>query len=113
MKKTLFTLFALLPLLANAYDAKIGGIYYNFTSDSTAMVTYQIESYFNPSYIYDYDISDYAGDIVIPESVTYNDNTYSVTRIGNYAFSGCSDLTSVTIPKSLTNIGMDAFRGCI
>ena len=42
-------------------------------------------------------------DLVIPNSVT---------NIGDYAFYGCSSLTSVTIPNSVTTIGYDAFYGC-
>ena len=42
-------------------------------------------------------------DLVVPNSVT---------SIGNYAFQGCTGLTSVTIPNSVTYIGKSAFNGC-
>ncbi len=102
MRKLYFLFFlAFLPLVASAQAVEIDGIYYNLNSSGdtkTAEVTQ------NPNR--------YSGDIVIPETVTYNDVTYSVTSIGDYAFTSCSGLTSVTIPNSLTSIGDYAFMAC-
>ena len=81
-------------------------LYYNITSDNTVEVTYySSDNYFqNNNYV--------SGDVVIPSSVTNNDETYIVISIGNYAFSKCNDLFSVTIPESVTIIGDYAFDFC-
>ncbi len=50
--------------------------------------------------------------LVVPEYVEFNNEKYLVTEIGNNAFSGCTNLTSVTIPNSVTSIGDKAFSGC-
>ena len=56
--------------------------------------------------------TDYSGDVVIPQSVEFTNNTYVVTGIGEDAFGWCENLTSVTIPNSVTSIKADAFGDC-
>ncbi len=120
-KLYLFVLFAqFFSMTASAYDAEIDGIYYNFNGTEATVTNGD---------------NRYSGDIVIPQSVTYNDNIYDVTSIGastfyrctgltsitipgdvtsieKYAFWHCEGLTSITIPENLTFIGEGAFSGC-
>ena len=45
--------------------------------------------------------------------VRFSENYYtSNDKLGDYAFRGCSGLTSLTIPSSVTSIDWGAFRGC-
>ncbi len=81
-----------------AYDFEVDGIYYNKTSDSTVAVTSGAEKY--------------VGNINIPNEVTWNSVTYTVTAIGDFTFNDCSALTSVTIPNSVTSIEEYAFLDC-
>ena len=103
MKKYFILLvLMLLPMVASADYAniEIDGIYYIlFETEKHAEVTR------NPN--------EYRGDVVIPESVTYEGVNYSVTSIRENAFYVCRDLTSVTIPNSVKSIGRYAFMDCI
>jgi hypothetical protein len=51
----------------------------------------------------------YKGIVEIPSKVIHEGETYTVTKIGNNAFSNCSGLASVTIPNSVITIGNNAF----
>ena len=84
---------------AFAEAVEIDGIYYNLVTKIK-----QAEVTKNPN--------KYTGTVNIPETVSYNDVTYSVTSIGNTAFYSCFGLTSVTIPNSVTSIGGAAFSSC-
>ena len=124
MKKTLFLfrLFALVATLTCALGAHadyfyydnyytkenstfcVNGIYY-FINDDGYATTVSVTS--GDEYNYKY-----SGRVEIPSSVTYNGKNYQVTRIGMDAFRGCSGLTSVSIPNSVTVIADNAFDGC-
>lgn len=54
------------------------------------------------------DKSSVKGDVFIPETL----DGYPVSAIGAYAFYECTEITSVTIPDSVTSIGMAAFYKC-
>ena len=103
--KPLLTIACLLCSIGvYAHDFEVDGIYYKKYSKT-------VEVTFRGSY-YDSYNNEYTGSIVIPEKVTYNNVTYSVTSIGDDAFCKCTGLTSITIPNSVSSIGKDAFRGC-
>ena len=54
----------------------------------------------------------YDGDVDIPVSVTYGDETYAVTAIYPWSFSGRNSVVSITLPEGLTTIGDGAFNPC-
>lgn len=114
-------MLALSCISIEAYDFKVGGIYYNITSVSgmTVEVTYE-RIWDNSSYGYPYRCT-YTGDIEIPESVCFDGKEYSVTRIGAYAFctspsselgSYMTNLKAIKLPSSITSIGQCAFYMC-
>ncbi len=49
-----------------------------------------------------------SGDVLIPDTL----GEYPVTSIGEYAFWGCSQITSVHFPDSVATIAMNAFTAC-
>ena len=108
MKTKIFTfLLALAASVGTVFaSVEINGLYYNLNAeDQTAEVTSQNgkSPYWSTS----------INSANIPEYVTYGDITYNVTSIGDYAFSDCTGLTSLTIPNSVTSIGKKAFSTCI
>ena len=108
MRKLFTLLIAVMASLGTMFasDTQVNGIWYNFDSSThTATVTYQGSSYNSYS-------GEYTGSVVIPASVTYNNEEYSVISIGYRAFYNCKSLTSVTIPNSVTSIRGDAFSYC-
>ena len=112
MKKLLFLLVTMmLPMVASAYDFELDGFYYNIisVSDLTVELTTDVEI---KDILNDTDNNKkYSGDVIIPESVNYKGKEWKIVKI-DYAFKYCSEITSVTIPPSVTEIGECSFIGC-
>lgn len=73
-------------------------IYYIWTNNNTELgVSFRGNNY------NDYD-NEYSGDVVIPESVKYEGKRYKVTSIEKYAFAFCKEMTSISLPNTITII---------
>ena len=108
----LFTLLmSMMGAKVSAHDIAVANtdgktIYYKWINNKTELAVSCCGSN------YDSYSNEYTGNVVIPESVVYEGNTYSVTSISSSAFWDCSGLTSVTIPNSVTSISSFGFTGC-
>ncbi|MBO5088680.1 MAG: leucine-rich repeat protein [Lachnospiraceae bacterium] len=56
--------------------------------------------------------SDAVGNVVIPEEIYWDGNSYTVSRISGMGFQDCTDMTSIKIPASVVSIPDNAFAGC-
>lgn len=110
MKKTFFITLAFLLSTASSFanDFVVDGIAYDRLEDGIS-VAVVCNWYWNPD-ITVHDVP-YKGSISIPSTVTTNKQTYKVTSIIG-AFSGSPEVTSVSMPNSITESGVNAFKGC-
>lgn len=127
MSRFLFFILLLIPSVVNAsgiYTERDGVSYILDTLDKTAKVVYGLRAY--------------SGDVVVPEEVKYENETYQdsnplnnyqklyingnevkdlvipedVERISSWAFTGCQSINSVTVSSGVKEIGNNAFYGC-
>ena len=100
LKTILLCLCMFASINAFAEAVEIDGIYYNLvTKIKEAEVTKKPGTY--------------SGTVNIPGTFTYNGVTYSVTSIGEGAFSPSLQMKSISIPNTVTSIGTQAFYGAL
>lgn len=113
MKKiSLLAVFILMVGICSAYDFSAVSpsghmLYYNIAGSNVKVVSEVVADLGNDVYE-----TLPTGDLVIPESVTHDGVTYTVTTIGNCAFLNCWGLTNVSIPATVTTIESSALAGC-
>ena len=134
--RKIFTFFFALIVTANLWayhDFKSGDCYYNIISNTPPYTVRVAQGW--QIYEGSWAIIPYVGDIVIPDSVIYNNICYKVVAIQDLIFANCPALTSVKVgnniriiskhcfannprlkkvflPESITTIGEEAFAYC-
>ena len=84
-------------ICAKEYPAPttVGGVVYLLNENGTATVT---------GYT-----ADLPAEVIIPQSIKYENEDFSVKSIKDFAFMDCSSLKNITIPEGVTSIGNSAF----
>ena len=99
MKRLLFsTLLALMAIAGGAQTFTVDDLSYTVTDADAKTVSVK-------------KTDATTGELVIPSSVTYQEETYAVTAIPQRAFAS-TGITSITIPASVLNVEGYAFENC-
>ena len=105
VKHFFFRLFMLMECISYcgvviAYDFQVDGLYYNIKGTNEVYIPFEAFS------------KKLSGDIIVPETVKdYEGNLYTVVGIGEYAFAG-SKITSIQLPNTIRYIDQYAFSQC-
>ncbi len=99
IKNLLTALMCVVSLAVYADGTKVGDFYYLLDA-TTGEASITCGS------------GNYSGSVIVPETVSVSGTSYSVTSIDAFAFSDCTELTSITLPNSISVIGWGAFAGC-
>ena len=77
---------------------EVEGIYYNLKNNHAIVIGNGPDTY--------------SGSIIIPSTVKYKSKTYEVQEIYKSAFYNSKNLTSISLPATIVDIGDNAFSGC-
>ena len=101
---------------ADAYNFMVNGVYYNINGENATVTYIDYYEYDNGQNVYGVNRynrkNKYKGHVTIPETVTFDGMSYTVTSIDDYAFANCGSLTDVSIPNTISYIGSYGFYNC-
>ena len=108
-RRLMMALTCLVSLSAiHAANITVDGINYTTNNKGEATIAkYTIDKTVTP-----YDTLFYAGNIVIPEKITYEGTEYTVVATAANAFLDCRELTQLTLPATCVTIARNSFKGC-
>ena len=102
-----------LTVAADEYTDPLTNVVYTYDPNgTTAEVKKGVRHDLDGSTVYKAGSPNASGSVVILEKVIVNGKEFSVTKIGDFAFSMLNELIHVSIPSSISSIGFEAFAGC-
>ena len=89
-------------------------LYYTITitSDSNTLNTVKVVAPTGGNYPSWNGYTKPTGNVVVPQTVTYGQNTYTVVGLDNRCFNECDGMRAITLPATIDSIDEYAFYGC-
>ena len=110
--RRLITVVGCLATVALMHGASITVDGINYTTNSKGEATVAKYTIVKATATTPADTAFYEGDIVIPETITYDGSQYTVVATAANAFLDCKNLRSVTLPATCVTIARNTFKGC-
>jgi len=114
MRKKITLLIALLALTVSSWaqsnGVQIGDFWYQLETQGSLKLAYVMK--LPETGTFESYGSSVSGNVVIPSTVVYDDVVYEVLGLLDYAFVGCSNITSVTIEEGVLSVDHHAFWEC-
>ena len=99
-----------MPGTMPAHNVTVTGTF-SLSKKTVGKIIYQVADTLN-NYVSVIGSNNISGSAEVLSSIEFGGDTYAVNTIGTDAFRNRSSMTSISIPKSVTSIGTNAFYGC-
>ncbi len=112
VKTTIIVALTMFATIAEAQNFQVDGICYSISTPKIMNENGVVEGEGDKYVSLVKGVKQYAGNIIIPDTVTYDNNRYPVKSLGYEVFIGNKQITSVTLPNTIESVGNKEFYGC-